>query len=187
MGFKDLAFLLPQEYQTKKVGLTIFYTFLILVVTFYFLFRKRTTIPRQAAPRRPAEDIRPKVSMNGKLLSGHDKLETLRNIGKSCRMYIVFEVRNDEEVKEIQNMLEKVETIEKYRILFCETEIGYKAIIRQLNPRLHLESDARKALEMKGYVNSITMITQEVCEGFYQIVEFAKCETLILNILNDIS
>ncbi|CAG9321970.1 unnamed protein product [Blepharisma stoltei] len=187
MGFKDLTLFLPAEYQTKKIGLAIFYTLIILVITICILCRKRTNPTRPPPARRPQEDIRPKICINGKLVLGSERLETLRALGKSCRVYVVFEVRTDDEEREIRDMLAKIETLEKYRILFCETEIGYKALVRQLNPRLHVECDISRAMEMKSYLNSITMITHDQCEGFYQIVDFAGSESLILNILRDIS
>lgn len=184
MNFKD--FLDLSDKKTRKVLMMSVYTFLAILVLFFF-FRKRSPPTRTASALKASkkEDTRPRICVCGSLIST-GSLFTLSKISKFSKLHLVFKVQNNEEEAEIKKMLNEVTTIAPHRILFCETEIGYKALIRQLAPQLHIEESLRLAEEMSGYVNAIALVSDEESNRFYQIFEFRNCEAMIVNILNDL-
>ena len=131
------------------------------------------------------EDSRPRISIAGSLISPSE-VSTITKIGKFSRLHMIFKVRNNDEENQIREMLINIGTINQNRILFCETDIGYKAIIRQLSPQLHIEENLQIAQEMSAYLNAIAIVGDEESEQFYQIIEFHDCEGMIVNILNDL-
>ena len=172
--------------KTKKFVLMAVYSIITLVAIYYFFIRRSQQAPI-LAPARPAkkEDMRPRVSITGTLITP-ETLNTLLRIGRYSRLYLVFRVMNSDEEEKIKHLLEDVVSLAKHRILFCETEIGYKALLRQLNPQLHIEENLKYAREMSGYLNAIAIVTDQECDHFYQIIEFKDSEGLIINILKDL-
>jgi hypothetical protein len=158
------------------------YTGLAVIVLYYFL-RKRSTPPNvaQLPKHEKKKDLKPRVSISGKLITPAS-LRTLLKISKFTRLHLVFRVGSNEEEASIKEMIKDI--IPQHRILFCETEIGYKAILRQLNPQLHLEDNLAYAREMNAYLNDIAVVSDEETDQFYQIIDFVDCEGMVLNILS---
>ena len=184
MYLKDLIDF--NDKKSRKLVMMSVYTILAFVII-YFFFRKRTP-PTQTAPapkQLKREDTRPRISIAGSLISPRE-LITLSKICKFSRLHLVFKVRNNDEETQIKEMLKDIGVLNQNRILFCETDIGYKAILRQLNPQLHIEENLQLAQEMSAYLNAIVIIGDEEFEQFYQIIEFRDCEGMIVNILNDL-
>lgn len=184
MNIKELIDL--SDKKTRKFFMMTIYT-LIAFLILYFFFRKRTPPARapQAIKTVKKEDSRPRISISGQLIIPRT-LRTLSKIGKFCRIHLIFKVSNNDEENSIKDLLKDLANISQHRILFCETEIGYKATVRQLNPSLHIEHNLQYAQDMSGYLNAIAVVTDQECEQFYQIIEFQDCEGMIVNILNDL-
>lgn len=156
-------------------------TGLIVLLTYLLLkFCKSTPLQPTPAPVAKPEDSRPKLSISGHIALSD--LPTTNTLGEHTRLYLIFQVQTTEQEEEIRNTLKSVTTLEDYRILFCETEIGYRSIVRQLNPRLHIDDDSAKAREMRGYTHSIALVTELQCE-FYQLIEYKDCHGLVLKLL----
>lgn len=187
MGIND--YLNFNDKRTRKYFTMAIYTAVILLIGYFFLRKRNTPIPVPQAQQVPKpkkkEDTRPRISVSGSLINP-DSLNTLSKIGRFSRLYLVFKVMNTDDEDRIKAMLNGVPNLVLYRVLFCETDIGYKAVLRQLNPQLHVESNLQLANEMAGYMNAILMVCEEECEQFYQIIEFQDCESMIFNILNDL-
>ena len=184
MNLKDLIDL--NDKKTKKLITMTIYTALAFVLI-YFIFRKRSTpLPVPQAPKViKREDNRPRISISGSLITP-DALKTISKIGRFSRLHLVFRVQNNEEENKIKEMLQEVTNLSQHRVLFCETEIGYKALLRQLNPVLHIEQSLTYATDMSAYLNAIAIVSDQECEQFYQIIEFQDCESMVVNILNDL-
>lgn len=184
MGIKEILDF--SDKRTKKYLTMTLYTAIILLIA-YFLFRKRLAPPQnpQVPKATKKEDVRPRLSISGTLVTP-ESLSTLSKIGRFTRLYLMFKVANNEEEDKIKNILIQVPSLTPHRVLFCETDIGYKALLRQLNPTLHIEKSLQYANEMAAYINAIAIVSDQECEQFYQIIEFQDCESMIVNILNDL-
>jgi hypothetical protein len=99
---------------------------------------------------------------------------------------LIFKVQSSEEEEKIQEMLQNLVNLSPHRVLFCETDIGYKALVRQLNPQLHVEQSMQFANEMSSYLNAIAIVSDQECEQFYQIIDFQDSEMMIVSILNEL-
>ena len=170
MNLKD--FFDFSDKRTRKLVTMGVYTLIAFLVIYYF-FRRRSPQTRAPAPSKSPkkEDTRPRISITGNLISP-SSIFTLSKISKISRLHLVFNVKNNQEEEEIKSMLKEVTNLSPHRILFCETEIGYKAIIRQLAPQLHIEESLRLAQEMSGYLNAIALVSDEESDRFSQIFEF---------------
>lgn len=174
------------EKKTKKF-LTIFFYTLIGFAVLYFFLKKRNPQPvaRSIPSKLTKEDRRPRISISGSLITPQT-LQTLTSLGKYTKLHLIFKVSNSEEESKILTMLKNVQTLSAHHILFCETDIGYKSIIRQLSPKLHIEDSLLTASEMSSYLNAIAIVSDKGCESFYQLIEFQDSQSKILRILADL-
>lgn len=173
------------EKRLKKGLLIVFYLVIGLLII-YFIFKKRTPAPvlRQLPEKIKKEDRRPRLSVAGSLVN-LETLSTVSKLGRFTRIHLVFKVDSIEEEQKIKEMLGEVSNLALHRVLFCETLIGYKAIIRQLSPKLHIEDDIQCANEMSSYVNAIAIVNNTDSEYFYQIPDFKDCQRRIIHILTN--
>ena len=174
------------EKKTKKF-LTIFFYSLVGLAILYFFLKKRNPLPAaRSIPVKPAkEDRRPRLSISGSLVTPLT-LQTLSSLGKYTKLHLVFKVSSSEEEAQILSMLKPTQNLAAHHILFCETDIGYKSIVRQLSPKLHIEESLLTANEMSSYLNAIAVVSEKDCESFYQLMELRDCQSKVLRILADL-
>lgn len=151
-----------------------------LILT-YFLLRKRVQRPAPQ-PEAPKPAAKQKLSIHGTKLIKPSCIDTLTNLTVDFDVYLVFQVINDLGEQIIRDQLASV-PIPSHHILFCETSRGLQACIRQLNARLHLESEMDLAVALKPIMNQIVMVTTEQCEGFLQIVQIEDSERFLSSVL----
>ena len=195
MNFSPLLDLLPPSFQHKKYLLAIIYTILALLLTLYFFFyrrRRNTAIQNNPRPSpvslAPKEDIKPKLSLNGRALlldPSAEVINTLEELSREFRLYPICQVLSDSEEQRIKEAYQSIKGIPHHRWIFCETDMGYRSILRQLNPRLHLEKDLYIAKQMAPYIPTIVMITEDQCEGFFQIPVFIHSHNFLIKLAKD--
>lgn len=196
MNFNPVLELIPSPLQNKKYALVFIYTALVLLITFYFFFyrRRQTTNTQndiQVNSITPSyyEDSKPKLSINGRAILSNPVQEviyTLDELSKQFRCYPIFQVTNDGEEDKIKETYQSIKGIPPHRWIFCETELGYRAILRQLTPRLHLEKDMYIAKQMAPYIPHIVMVTEEQCEGFFQLPVFIHSHHFLMKLAKDL-
>ena len=183
---------LAQEYQrNRKSWLPLVVTALVILATLLVLriCKKPPRTPVAAARAKKPEDSRPRISLAGQLLFSTPAapaqaaaLDTLAALGKDFRVHVVCQVSSDEEETAMRRQLEAL--VAEHRVLFCTTEIGYKSLIRQLNPRLHLDLSLAQAREMRAYTQSICLVGSQPSE-FQSIPEFVGCAEWIRRLLDE--
>jgi hypothetical protein len=123
--------------------------------------------------------IKPKmsISING-LLFFHSKItnedlpkiyETLDSLSEKYNLFLIVKLENNDEIYKIKDeILEKLETIiednivYKHRILFCSTKDGLCAMIRSLDPIIHIEFDDYVIINLIRYINEFWFINSEI-------------------------
>ena len=73
-------------------------------------------------------------------------------------VYILIESQSDEENKVLLDKMTKMITpsfINVHRILFHSTHIGKVAIVRQLNPLVHVDSTAETCISLAPFIRSV--------------------------------
>lgn len=196
MNFTSILELIPPYLQHKKYALALLYTIIVLLITFYFFFYRRrhsTNISNNLQPNLipfiPSEDIKPKLSINGRAILStptEETIYTLNQLSKHFRCYPIFQVSHDDEEHKIKEAYQSVKGIPPHRWIFCETETGYRSILRQLSPRLHLENDIYIAKQMAPYIPNIIIITEEQCEGFLQLPVFIHSHDFLVKVARDL-
>lgn len=178
--FPDLS-----EKRLKKFFMILIYSVIGLLVI-YFVFKKRSTVQsaRPIPEKAKKEDRRPRLSISGSLITP-DTLSTVSKLGRFTKLHLIFMVNSTEEEQKISGMLSEVTNLAMHRVIFCETSIGYKAVVRQLAPKLHIEDSLVCANEMSSYVNAIAVVGDAECDYFYHIPEFLDCQRRIIHILTN--
>jgi hypothetical protein len=148
------------------------YSFLVLVLTLVFCRRRKKQEELQEdLPQRP-RDTRPILTLNGtSLLSNiitNSELLVLQDLTQRFRVYIPFLASDNESEANLCSQFEAV--VPRHRLLFYQTDLGYKSILRQLSPQVHLETSSELALEMQRFLESIVMVSENQCEGFLQVI-----------------
>mmetsp|Transcript_6972 Transcript_6972/g.12745 ORF Transcript_6972/g.12745 Transcript_6972/m.12745 type:complete len:171 (+) Transcript_6972:969-1481(+) len=150
----------------------IVYSALLLLVTLLFFCRKKKTQPVEEPVTQKPRDLRPIITLNGTALLGFpvakSKLLVLQDLTQRFRVYIPIQATDEVQEKEL--MLQLSEVMPGYRVLFYKTELGYMSMVRQLNPRVHMESSRDLALEMRRYLETIIVVSESQCEGFLQVI-----------------
>jgi hypothetical protein len=174
------------EKKSKKYLAILFYCLVGLAILYFFLKKRSPSVPaRVPQEKHQKEDRRPRLSVSGSLISP-ETTSTLSKLGRFTRLSLIFKVCSNDEEAKIREMLSSVQHLSPHHILFCETDIGYKALIRQLSPKLHIEESLSLASEMSSYVNAIAMVSDKECEYFYQLLEFQDCQSKVIRILGDL-
>lgn len=152
----------------------------------YFVFKKRSPVQstRPVPEKAKKEDRRPRLSISGSLITP-DSLSTVSKLGRFTKLHLIFMVKSTEEEQKILGMLSEVMNLAMHRVIFCETNIGYKAVVRQLAPKLHIEDSLGYANEMSSYVNAIAVVGNSESEYFYHIPEFQDCQRIVIHILTN--
>jgi hypothetical protein len=150
----------------------VLYSFLVLVLTLVFCCRrKKQPELQEELPQKP-RDTRPILTLNGtSLLSNivtNSELLVLQDLTQRFRVYIPFLASDDESEADVCRQVEGV--VPRHRLLFYQTDLGYMSILRQLSPHVHLETSSEIALEMKRFLESIVMVSENQCEGFLQVI-----------------
>jgi hypothetical protein len=179
-GLLDLS-----DKKLRRYALMVLYTLIALAIV-YFMFRKRNApLPAQPPPKPvKKDDNRPRVSISGALVTP-ETLKTLSAIGRFSRLHLILKVSGDDEEAKFKEMLAGLENLSSHRVLFCDTIEGYRALIRQLNPQLHVDVDLGFARDMGQFINAIALVTCQDAGQFYQLVRFTDCEREILRILKE--
>lgn len=172
-------------YPSKKKAIVPIVTGICIIVLTILIIKlcKKSSQPEPPAAPQKVEDSRPKLSITGQTAIQH--LPTLERLGELYRVYLISQVDSDEAESSIRDSVAPIKTLQEHRVMFSSTEIGYKSLVRQLNPKMHIDNRIDMAREMRGYVNSIAVLTTEQCE-FYQLAVFEECDHFIQTILGDI-
>ncbi|KAK2197900.1 Peroxisome biogenesis protein 22 [Babesia duncani] len=91
-----------------------------------------------------------------------ENLAPLIQMAASTRLYLVAKVPDEDAGKAILAQMENLKAFDqglaKHRVIFCSTTEGKVAIIRQLSPGIHIETDAELAKQMQGKVPNIICV-----------------------------
>lgn len=100
----------------------------------------------------------------GSLLSRNtcdsESIQVCREMANACaKVYILAQVRDDAQEAAVRNALEEAQLIgmdptcqiPPHRLLFCSTQPGKIAIVRQLEPSLHVDSNSAVLSELKRF------------------------------------
>ena len=95
--------------------------------------------------------------------------ETLDSLSDKYNLFLIVKLENNDEIYKIKDeILEKLETIiednivYKHRILFCSTKDGLCAMIRSLDPIIHIEFDDYVIINLIRYINEFWFINSEI-------------------------
>jgi hypothetical protein len=95
--------------------------------------------------------------------------ETLDSLSEKYNLFLIVKLENNDEIYKIKDeILEKLETIiednivYKHRILFCSTKDGLCAMIRSLDPIIHIEFDDYVIINLIRYINEFWFINSEI-------------------------
>jgi hypothetical protein len=136
----------------------------------YSVLKRRRQSPQ---PEQPKQRVKEKLSIHGTQLVTPNSVHTLASLAERFDVYLVFQVINDQIEQQIRLQLAQV-SIPAHHLLFCETQRGIQACIRQLGARKHLESDIALAKTLKQVMNEIVMVTSDQCEGFKQVQDLEQ-------------
>ena len=161
-------------------GLPLLFTILALVLGCWF-WRRREERPVQQVTI-AKEAVRLKLSIHGDKIVQVESMEVLTRLTVNYDIYLIFQVSDDSAEQQIKGILAN-SPIPPHHVLFCETKRGLQACIRQLNARFHIESEAELAVALKPVMNQIVMLTNEQCEGFYQILRLDETEEFLAKLL----
>lgn len=104
-----------------------------------------------------------------------DQLETLKHLAKECDLYLIAKVDSDEEAEEIEKLCMKSKLFEsglnKYKLLFCETQIGKTAIARQIEPQIYIDDDVNIIKELHRFIPSLGLISHEENKTFPSVFD----------------
>ncbi len=102
--------------------------------------------------------------------------ETLDSLSEKYNLFLIVKLENNDEIYKIKDeILEKLETIiednivYKHRILFCSTKDGLCAMIRSLDPIIHIEFDDYVIINLIRYINEFWFINSEIDKEIKEI------------------
>eukprot|EP00898_Chlorokybus_atmophyticus_P008058 jgi/Chlat1/8253/Chrsp77S07689 len=72
--------------------------------------------------------------------------DLLRDLAATADVYLITRVDDDTSEEAVMNALDDAGVlgegrINRYKVLFCETDVGTSAIVRQVEPELHVDAD----------------------------------------------
>lgn len=110
----------------------------------------------------------------------------LETLSTNCSIYLIIPIANVNEQQLLQNrLLEEVPNFlnkNPQRLLFCSTEIGKVAFVRQIKPHLHIEYDPASYESLRPHV-PINIIQQLAIPRF----EDAYGKRLYPNVIRNIA
>jgi hypothetical protein len=143
----------------------------------YVLFRKKKqhTGASAAAPKNPVklspeaqqlktrlglrDDCKPITLSYDEKCSDGDLLTFTNAVQELSALYILCEVSSNEEEEALRNsLLARAPTLAPQRILYYSSAIGRMAIVRQVNPSVHIEHDLSFCEKLKPHVKKIVHI-----------------------------
>ena len=102
--------------------------------------------------------------------------EALDSLSEKYNLFLIVKLENNNEIYKIKDeILEKLETIiednivYKHRILFCSTKDGLCAMIRSLDPIIHIEFDDYVIINLIRYINEFWFINSEIDKEIKEI------------------
>ena len=102
--------------------------------------------------------------------------ETLDSLSEKYNLFLIVKLENNDEIYKIKDeILEKLEPIiednivYKHRILFCSTKDGLCAMIRSLDPIIHIEFDDYVIINLIRYINEFWFINSEIDKEIKEI------------------
>ena len=102
--------------------------------------------------------------------------ETLDSLSEKYNLFLIVKLENNDEIYKIKDeILEKLETIiednivYKHRILFCSTKDGLCAMIRSLDPIIHIEFDDYVIINLIRYINEFWFINSKMDKEIKEI------------------
>ena len=102
--------------------------------------------------------------------------ETLDSLSDKYNLFLIVKLENNDEVYKIKDeILEKLEPIiednivYKHRILFCTTNDGLCAMIRSLDPIIHIEFDDYVVINLIRYINEFWFINSKMDKEIKEI------------------
>ena len=90
-----------------------------------------------------------------------DLNRVVKGLDELAPVHFIVGVESDEEVSSVISKLQRMApALLTHRCLFYSTTIGKVAIIRQLNPSLHIESDVEFCDKIKAHIKKIILVDQ---------------------------
>jgi hypothetical protein len=161
-------------------GFPLLFTILVLVLGCWFWRRREERPLQQVTPAKEA--VRQKLSIHGDKIVQAESMDILTRLTVNYDIYLIFQVSDDSAEQQIKTLLTN-SPIPSHHVLFCETKRGLQACIRQLNARFHIESELDLAVALKSVLNQIVMLTNEQCEGFYQVLRLDETEEFLAKLM----
>ncbi|KAL8273236.1 hypothetical protein Esti_002852 [Eimeria stiedai] len=126
------------------------------------------------APARVSQALRikrkfPVVSLNlkGTLVDSKDltlrrsEAETFLHLCGLCSLYTITQVADDNEEAELLSVLDECGAfdagLQRHRVMFCDSLPGAVAMVRQLQPLIHIEDDSWVAEQLNSKVANVCM------------------------------
>lgn len=113
------------------------------------------------------EDLQGMSICNDDNINVHDvdvpTQKLLETLSKISVIFLVFQVKSSEEMDRIKLLLEKMQLtdyVPLHRVLFCCTNIGKSAIVRQILPVVHVEFDSSISEALAPHIRTVIQIGQ---------------------------
>ncbi|EKX31161.1 hypothetical protein GUITHDRAFT_122633 [Guillardia theta CCMP2712] len=89
-------------------------------------------------------------------------LAILLEMARTCDLYVITQVTSDEVENKVVDALEQAGVFDAglspHKVLFCETELGRAAMVRQIEPMLHVESSAVVLESLKPFIPNLVVV-----------------------------
>jgi len=81
-----------------------------------------------------------------------------------CDLYLITRCNSDSIEQEILKALEEAKLFEnglnRHKVLFCEQSMGKSSIVRQLDPKLHIDDELSVLASLSPYIPKLAFINQ---------------------------
>ncbi|KAL8454365.1 hypothetical protein Emag_001468 [Eimeria magna] len=143
--------------------------FLALSMTCLLFMFKGLFAPSRVSKAPQFKRKSPVVSVNlkGTLVDSKDltlrrsEIESFLCLCRLCSLYTVTQVADDHEEAELLTSLEECGAfdrgLQRHRVMFCDSLPGAVAMVRQLQPLLHIEDDSWVAEQLNSKVANVCM------------------------------
>ncbi|CDJ60883.1 hypothetical protein, conserved [Eimeria maxima] len=130
-------------------------------MSFLFLSQKATACEVLGSRKKKSLSL----NLRGSLFDPADlsiiskQLEAFLSLCATCNVYTILKVDSDEEEQRILKALEDCGAFDaglmRHRVMFCSSQSGAVAMIRQLQPHAHVENDTWIAEQLSGKIRAV--------------------------------
>lgn len=97
-------------------------------------------------------------------------VEALREISRTCDLYLLAQVLDDDMQASVLSALESSGIlapggVSPTHVLFCGTDIGVKSFVRQIEPEWHVDSSEQRLVDLSRFVRHELFVTPDSGNG----------------------